>query len=71
MTTTLATVTTTTVPSARTVLSRIVVAVTEAMARAKARSEYRRLLECDDIMRDVGVDRDEIRRALMAINHRM
>ena len=42
------------------------------MARAKARHEYRRLLACDDeIMRDVGVTRDEVRRALLESGGRL
>ena len=47
------------------VIARILAAVRAAMARAKARHEYRRLLDCDEtIMRDAGVTRDEVRRAL-------
>ncbi|HET9067078.1 MAG TPA: hypothetical protein VFN28_00440 [Amaricoccus sp.] len=36
-----------------------------AIERARARHAYRRLLACEDIMRDVGIDRAEVRRALM------
>jgi uncharacterized protein YjiS (DUF1127 family) len=47
------------------VIERATAAVAAALARAKARHEYRRLLACDDILRDVGVSRDDVRRALM------
>jgi uncharacterized protein YjiS (DUF1127 family) len=72
MTTTLTTpaVAEITLPSAKSVLSRIAAAVAAAMARARARHEYRRLMECDDIMRDVGLSRDEVRRALMHLDDR-
>ena len=51
---------------------RILAAAAAAMARAKARHEYRRLLACDDeIMRDVGVTRDDVRRALMESGGRL
>ncbi len=49
------------------VVPRITAAIAAAMARAKARHEYRRLLECDEVMLDVGVGRDDVRKALLQI----
>jgi uncharacterized protein YjiS (DUF1127 family) len=57
-------------PSAKAVVSRIAAAVAAAMSRPKARHDYRRLMECDDIMRDVGLSRDDVRRALMHLDDR-
>jgi uncharacterized protein YjiS (DUF1127 family) len=53
------------------VMAAIVAAIAAAMARARARHEYRRLLASDEIMRDVGVDRAEVRRALMESGGRL
>ena len=47
------------------IIARITAAVVAAMARAKARQACGRLLACDEILRDVGVSRDDVRRALM------
>ena len=56
----------------RGIMGRILAAVAAAMARAKARHEYRRLLACDDeIMRDVGVTRDDVRQALLESGGRL
>ncbi len=46
------------------IVARITTAVAAAMARARTRREYRRMLDNDEIMRDVGVSRAEVRRAL-------
>ena len=49
------------------VMARITAAVAGAMARAKARHEYRRIVDQEDILRDVGVTRDDVRQALLGI----
>lgn len=54
-----------------TLARRLAAAVSAAMGRARARHEYRRLLQCDEIMRDIGVDRVEVRRALMECGGRL
>ena len=45
-------------------MARITTAVAAATARARTRREYRRMLDNDELMRDVGVSRAEVRRAL-------
>jgi hypothetical protein len=57
-------------PSAKGVVSRIAATLAAAITRAKARHDYRRLMECDEIMRDVGLSRDEVRHALMELDGR-
>ena len=52
------------------IVARITAAVAATMARTKARHAYRRLLDCDDILRDVGGSRDDVRHALMEIEGR-
>ena len=58
--------------ASRGVMAAIRTAVLAALARAKARHEYRQLLACDDeIMRDVGVTRDDVRQALLESGGRL
>jgi uncharacterized protein YjiS (DUF1127 family) len=45
-------------------LARIAAAVCAMNARARARHDYRRLLENDELMRDVGIRRQDVRNAL-------
>jgi uncharacterized protein YjiS (DUF1127 family) len=45
-------------------MARITTAVAAAMTRARKRREYRRMLDNDELMQDVGVSRAEVRRAL-------
>ena len=49
-----------------------IAAIRAAVARAKARREYRYMLEaCDDhILNDIGLSRDAIRQAYEACGHR-
>jgi uncharacterized protein YjiS (DUF1127 family) len=49
------------------IMARIAAAVAAAMARAKARQSYRQMLENEDLLRDVGVTRDDVRRALQEL----
>ena len=47
------------------ITDRTAVAVRAVLARRKARHDYRRMLECDDdLLRDMGVTRADLRRAL-------
>jgi uncharacterized protein YjiS (DUF1127 family) len=46
------------------IMARITTAVAAAMTRARKRREYRRMLDNDELMQDVGVSRAEVRRAL-------
>ena len=48
----------------RGVVARVTAAVATARARAQARRDYRRLLDDDALRRDVGVGRQEVRKAL-------
>ena len=48
-------------------MARVTAAIAGAMARAKARHDYRRIVDNEDILRDVGVSRDDVRRALDGI----
>ena len=57
--------------ASRGVMVRVLAAAAAAVARAKARRDYRRLLACDEIMRDVGVTRDDVRRALLESGGRL
>ena len=57
--------------ASRGAIARICAALAAVLARAKARHDYRRLMECDEIMRDVGVSRDEVRRALLESGGRL
>jgi uncharacterized protein YjiS (DUF1127 family) len=46
-------------------MSRCGAAVRAALARSKARRDYRQMLACDEhLLHDIGVTRDEIRHAL-------
>jgi len=49
------------------IMARVTAAIADAMARAKARHDYRRIVDNEDILRDVGVSRDDVRRALDGI----
>ena len=46
------------------ILARMFAAICAANARARARHDYRRLLENDELMRDVGIRRQDVRKAL-------
>ena len=46
-------------------IDRLVAAVRAAIARDKLRRQYRQMLRCEDhILQDIGVSRDDIRKAL-------
>jgi uncharacterized protein YjiS (DUF1127 family) len=40
-----------------------------AWVRGNDRRAYRRLLECDDILRDTGITRDDVRQAMAEWRH--
>jgi uncharacterized protein YjiS (DUF1127 family) len=40
-----------------------------AWTRGNERRAYRRLLECDDVLRDVGITRDDVRKAMAEWRH--
>jgi uncharacterized protein YjiS (DUF1127 family) len=52
-------------PNSGGVTARITAAIAAALARAKERHDCRQLLACDDILRDAGVTRDDVRQMLM------
>jgi len=47
---------------------RILTALVAAEARAKARRDYLRMLGSDELLRDVGVLREDVRRAIAGLN---
>jgi hypothetical protein len=49
------------------VMARVTAAIAGAVARAKARHDYRRIVDNEDILRDVGISRDDVRQALDGI----
>jgi uncharacterized protein YjiS (DUF1127 family) len=46
------------------ILERILAAALAADARARTRSNYERLMASDEILRDVGIRREDVRQAL-------
>jgi uncharacterized protein YjiS (DUF1127 family) len=40
-----------------------------AWTRGNERRAYRRLLECDDVLRDIGITRDDVRKAMAEWRH--
>lgn len=53
------------------VIARIAAAVAVRLARAKARHEYRQMLQLEDhILSDIGVTRGDVRQALSACGGR-
>jgi uncharacterized protein YjiS (DUF1127 family) len=54
--------------SPKTIGTRFLAALLAAEARAKARRDYRRMLGSDELLRDVGVSREEVRRAMADMN---
>ena len=48
----------------RGIVARVTAAVATARARAQARRDYRRLLDDEELLRDVGVPRQDVRKAL-------
>ena len=50
--------------SLRGVVARVTAADVTARARAQARRDYRRLLDDEALLRDVGVPRQDVRKAL-------
>lgn len=50
--------------SPRQMMRRLAAAIAAAEDRARQRRDYEHLLESDEIMRDAGLTRDEVRRAL-------
>ena len=51
----------------RGVVARVTAAVATARARAQARRDYRRLLD-EELLRDVGVPRQDVRKALADVS---
>ena len=45
-------------------MGRAAAAFHAAIERHRARRDYRRVLACEETMRDVGVSREQVRRAL-------
>lgn len=48
--------------------TRILAALLAAEARARTRRDYRRMLGSDEMLRDVGVSRQDVRRAMAELN---
>ena len=48
----------------RGIVARVTAAVATARARAQARRDYRRLLDDEELLRDLGVRRQDVRKAL-------
>jgi uncharacterized protein YjiS (DUF1127 family) len=48
----------------RAILARILAAVLAAVARARTRCDYERMMASDEILRDVGLRREDVRRTL-------
>jgi uncharacterized protein YjiS (DUF1127 family) len=53
------------------VVARVTAAVTDWMARGKARHQYREMLKLEEhLLHDIGVTRAEIRKAMMELDGR-
>lgn len=64
--------TTTTADYVRSIWTRIATAMAAAIARAKARHDYRKMMQREDhILADMGVTRDEIRHAYLNVGGRI
>ena len=50
--------------SPKQLMRRLAAAIAAADARARQRQEYKRVMECDEILRDVGITREDIRQAM-------
>lgn len=49
-------------------LARVATGLAAAEQRAKARRDYQRMLESDEIMRDVGLTRQDVYQAMTAMD---
>ena len=54
-------------PTLRGIVARVAAAVAGAMARARARHDYRRLLDDEALLRDIGVSRRDVHEALAGV----
>ena len=52
----------------RGIVARVTAAVVTARVRAQARRDYRRLLDDEELLRDVGVRRQDVRKALADVS---
>ena len=52
----------------RGIVARVTAAVVTARVRAQARRDYRRLLDDEELLRDVGVPRQDVRKALADVS---
>ena len=52
----------------RGIVARVTAAVVAARARAQARRDYRRLLDDEELLSDIGVRRQDLRKALADVS---
>ncbi|MFO1210493.1 MAG: hypothetical protein U1E40_14945 [Amaricoccus sp.] len=55
--------------SLKDVMHRAAAALHAAIERRRARRDYRRMLESNDTLRDVGITREQVRQALRECGH--